>query len=183
MRKGFKKRYIRKSKYDKYKKLIFVCLFACSLLSVLGYSLYRETITRTLALSINRPTFTITLNEESATTSGTTTIYVKYGTGYYLDSNLSNQMTTSSNGIIVPKKTGYVFLGYYTATSGGGTQYIDKNGKLTSNASTTNFSSNGTLYAYWMEVKAENLSYDNTNTGVSCSEAQCMIDYLAGLLS
>ena len=94
-------------------------------------------------------TFTITLNNQSATSAGTTTIYEKYRTGYYLNSNNTNQMTTSANGIDVPTRTGYTFGGYYTETNGGGTQYIDANGKLTSSASVTNFSANGTLYAKW----------------------------------
>ena len=92
--------------------------------------------------------YTITLNNQSATTAGTTTIYEKYNTGYYTNSAATTQMTTSANGITVPKKTGYVFMGYYTETSDG-TQYIDANGKLTSSASATNFTANGTLYAQW----------------------------------
>jgi len=97
-------------------------------------------------------TYTVTLDNQNATTSGTTEIYEKYDTGYYLNSSATTQMTTSLNGITVPTRTGYVFGGYYTGTNGSGTQYIDSSGKLTSNASTTNFTSNGTLYAYWEET-------------------------------
>ena len=98
-------------------------------------------------------TFAITLNNQSATTPGTTTIYEKYNTGYYTNNTATTQMTTSANGITVPQRTGYTFGGYYTATNGGGTQYIDANGKLTSSASTTNFSAAGTLYAKWTPNK------------------------------
>ena len=35
-----------------------------------------------------------------------------------------------------------------------------------------------TLYAQWEKVMAVNVSYDNSKTGVNCSDAQCMIDYL-----
>ena len=93
-------------------------------------------------------TYTITLSNQEATTAGTTKIYEKYNTGYYIDSNLSNKMTTSANPITVPVRTGYTFDGYFT-TANGGTKYIDSNGKLTSSASATNFAGNGTLYAHW----------------------------------
>ena len=95
--------------------------------------------------------YTITLDNQSATTAGSTAIYEKYNTGYYKEQAATNKMTTSANGITVPAKTGYTFGGYYTETNGGGTQYIGANGKLTSSASATNFSSNGILYAKWTE--------------------------------
>ena len=95
--------------------------------------------------------FIITLNEQNPTTHGTTSIYEMYGVGYYLDSSAITQMTTSNNSITRPTKDGYMFLGYYTEPNGGGTRYIDPNGKISNLASTTNFSSNGTLYAYWGE--------------------------------
>ena len=79
---------------------------------------------------------------------GTEIIYEKYGTGYYKNSAATTQMTTSSNAITIPTREGYTFLGYFTTVSGG-TKYIDENGKLTSSASNTNFTSEGTLYAHW----------------------------------
>lgn len=48
-------------------------------------------------------------------------------------------------------------------------------------AFSSDFSIGGQLGVSKIEVKAENLSYDNTNSGVTCSDAQCMIDYLAGI--
>ena len=92
--------------------------------------------------------YTITLNNQNATSAGTTTIYEKYNTGYYTDSGCATQMSTSANGITVPTKTGYTFKGYYTAASGG-TQYIGTNGRITSSASATNFTANGNLFAQW----------------------------------
>ena len=94
-------------------------------------------------------TYTITLNNQSATTAGTTAIYEKYNTGYYLNSGATTKMTTSANPITKPEKTGHTFGGYFTGTNGSGTKYIDENGYLTSAASTTNFSAAGTLYAKW----------------------------------
>ena len=102
--------------------------------------------------------FTVTLNNQSATSAGSTAIYEKYNTGYYKESGCTNKMTTSANGITVPTKTNNTFGGYYTAANGGGTQYINASGKLTSNASTTYFNANGTLYAKWILD-----SYTNSN--------------------
>ena len=94
--------------------------------------------------------YTITLDNQSATTTGTGTIYEKYNDGFYLDSACTSQkMSTSANGISTPTKTNNVFGGYYTGPSGSGTKYIDENGKLTSSASSTNFTGAGTLYAKW----------------------------------
>ena len=98
-----------------------------------------------------QPVYTITLNNESATSAGTIKIFVRYATGYYREysnGTTSNQMTTSAHGISIPAKTNYKFLGYYTAASGG-TQYISAGGFLTSSASTTHFGAAGTLYAHW----------------------------------
>ena len=103
----------------------------------------------TLTANATANVYTITLDQQSATTNGTKTIYEKYATGYYKESACTNQITTSSNAISVPSRTGYTFGGFYTSKNGGGTQYIDANGKLTSSASNTNFSASGTLYAKW----------------------------------
>ena len=108
--------------------------------------------------SATASTFTITLDKQSGT-GGTSTIYETYGTKYSLTSG-GNAMTTSENPVTVPTRDMYEFQGYYTQANGEGTQYIDKNGHLTSNASTTNFTSNGTLYAYWTRPVFE-LALDN----------------------
>ena len=120
-------------------------------------------------------TYTITLNNQSATTAGTTTIYEKYNDGYYLNNSsgtVSNKMSTSANGITVPTKSGYTFGGYYTATNGGGTQFIDANGKLTSSASATQFSAAGTLYAKWSKVYniGDTVNYSTTLNGVTLDD-------------
>ena len=103
--------------------------------------------------------YAITLNKNGGDTQGTSTIYEKYNTGYYTNSGCTTKMTTSANPITIPTKTGYEFKGYYTASTGG-TQYINGTGKLTSSASTTNFTAAGTLWAQW-----EQFSYKNTRTG------------------
>ena len=104
---------------------------------------------KTLYAQYQNGTYQITLDDQNATTSATASIYEKYDMGYYLESGAVNQMTTSTNGIVVPQKDGYVFGGYYTSTNGQGVQYIDDTGKLTSNADASHFSDVGTLYAKW----------------------------------
>ena len=94
----------------------------------------------------------ITLNNQSATSAGTTKLYLNYNEGVYLDSALSKKMTTSANPITKPTRTGYTFGGYYTGTGGSGTQLINASGNITSAFTNTYFSSAGTLYAKWTAV-------------------------------
>ena len=114
------------------------------------------------------PQYTITLNNQSATSSGTSAIYERYGTGIYLDSAESKAMTTSSNPISKPSRVytinynanegtcstssniaTYTFGGYYTSTGGSGTQRITSSGYLASGFANTTYSANATLYAKW----------------------------------
>ena len=110
--------------------------------------------------------YTITLDNQSANTAGTTAIYEKYGTGYYTNAGATTEMTTSENAITIPTRDRYEFLGYYTQVNGGGTQYIDASGKLTSSASTTNFLARGTLYANWESSYAQYVDGKTFNTAI-----------------
>ena len=92
-------------------------------------------------------TYRVTLNNQSATTVGTT----------YVDATYN---TTTLTTITKPTKTNYTFGGYYTATGGGGTQIIDADGNwLASKTGYTDASKKSlvseakTLYAYWTEAK------------------------------
>ena len=96
--------------------------------------------------------YTITFDKQNGT-GGTNSIYEKYNTGYYTDSATTTAMTSSTS-INIPTRTGYTFDGYYTAANGG-TKYIDADGILTSNASTTQFADDGTLYAHWTKPVAD----------------------------
>lgn len=90
--------------------------------------------------------YTITLDNQSATSAGTAIYYEKYATGIYSDSTA----TTSITSITAPSKDGYRFGGYYTSTNGDGVQYIDSSGQIT--ATNTTFTKNTTLYALWIEA-------------------------------
>ena len=87
--------------------------------------------------------YAITLNNQSATSAGTTTIYEKYATGWYSNS----AATTSISSITIPTKTNYTFKGYYTSTGCSGTQRINASGTIT--AGNTTYTGTGTLYACW----------------------------------
>ncbi len=112
-------------------------------------------------------TYTVRLNKNAGTDTsgitGTTSIYEKYDTGYYLDSGLTKNMTTVANKIDIPTRTGYIFNGYYTATSGG-TQYINNQGYITSNVSNAYFKATGDLYASWTPITYKLDLYRNYTT-------------------
>ena len=87
--------------------------------------------------------YTITLNKQSGS-GGTSTIYLKYNTGWY-----SNSAATSSIvKVSVPTRAGFTFQGYYTGTNGSGTQVINSSGQIISGR-TTITTSNISLHAYW----------------------------------
>lgn len=99
--------------------------------------------------------YTITLNNQSATTGGTANIAVTFDA----TTNLSG-----TPAITVPEKTGYTFGGYYTATGGSGTQIIDEDGNVNASASDASYTytsatkqwkyaNNIELYAKWTAKK------------------------------
>ena len=96
--------------------------------------------------------YKITLDNNGATTVGTTGIYENYNVGFYLDSGLTKKMTTSANAIKVPTKTGYVFRGYFTSK---GHQAITASGKINQNFKKTYFNEDGTLIARWASADKE----------------------------
>ncbi|MFQ6702665.1 MAG: hypothetical protein ACLRFO_00475, partial [Alphaproteobacteria bacterium] len=105
---------------------------------------------------------TITLNNKNATTNGTSQIYATYGTNVYLDSARTKVMTTSANGITIPKRQ-YVIT--YNPNNGsvprssdtiiytfnGYTPNIGSNGKITSTGITNakGLTVNTTWQASW----------------------------------
>ena len=87
--------------------------------------------------------YEIYLDNQGANDSGTDKIYVKYDTGWYNAAEASDVLTQ----IIIPKKDGYLFKGYYTAKKSG-TQVINDSGTIL-NDKTTLFSNDSILYAHW----------------------------------
>ena len=100
-------------------------------------------------------TYTITLNNQSATTAGTSKVWYQYNTTktingvtcyYYTNDNLTTCLSDGYK-INVPTKTGYAFGGYYTSTNGSGIQYVNNSGTFINNIYQT--TGNKTLYATW----------------------------------
>ena len=111
------------------------------------------------------------------TTSPTTTNIVTY-------TKNGNTVTAYADGVKYreykkPIRDGYRFDGWSTSKTATTPTYTDEDAAKAIVQTT----GSATLYAVWTRVWAENLSYDNTNTGVNCSDAQCMLDYLATRLT
>ena len=125
------------------------------------------------------PIYPITLDNQGADSNkgGTSMIYEKYGMGIYKDSTAKTTlMTTSSNGITNPTRTGYTFLGYYTASNGGGVNLIGANSYITSNFTNKYFNKASTLYAKWsinkynLTINPNGGTYNNSTSTVNVSQ-------------
>ena len=114
---------------------------------VLSTTNVTQTKDHTLTAKWQSNTYTITLNNNGATTAGTGTIYEKYDTNICLDSNCTTVMSTAENPITVPTRTDYIFDGYYDST----TQMIDANGYVTAAFANNKYASNKTLVAKWLD--------------------------------
>ena len=102
----------------------------------------------TLTANWSAKTYTVTLNNQSATTAGTTSLTATY------DSNLPK--------ITIPKRTEYIFEGYYTSTNGYyDTKYINADG---TSARKWDLDHNTTLYAKWKN-EYTNINFDFYGSG------------------
>nr|MCR5635912.1 InlB B-repeat-containing protein [Clostridiales bacterium] len=100
--------------------------------------------------------YQVTLNNQGATTAGTTAYWYRYETHdgsiyYYEDSSCTTPLNTNGTTITVPTKTGYTFGGYWTNSDGTGTQYVDASGALCNNIYRS-VADNSTLYAKWTAI-------------------------------
>ena len=128
-------------------------------------------------------TYTVTLDNQNATTAGTTRYYYLYNTVrnvtyngttynnmcYYADLACTNPY--ASNKISIPTKTGYTFEGYYTGINGTGTMYVNSSGTFVNNLYKS-VANNITLYAKWT-VKTYNVkvvSSGHPSHGVKSSD-------------
>ena len=115
----------------------------------------------TLYAKWNPNTITVTLNNQSATSPGTSKVYYKYNINkYYSNSATSAQITS----IVKPSKNGYIFDGYTTGTNGAGTKFISNAGVFIGNLYKQ--ASNITLYASWKPAACTNCTVTfNANGG------------------
>ena len=123
----------------------------------------------TLTANFAAATYSVTLDNQDATSAGTT----------YVDATYK---TTTLTTIIKPTKTNYTFGGYYTATGGGGIQIIDANGNwlasksgFTDGSKKSIITENKILYAKWTETKyAVTVAVDDASHAagnIDCSAA------------
>ena len=139
-----------------------------------------EEETLTLEVQWNPETYTITLNNMGAETTGTDKIYLMYGIGYS-ESNPTDKNFDKLNTITIPTKKGYIFGGYYTNADVekvevlGENQYIDIDGKLNyiigeSVSINLAFKGDVILYAKWIPevytITLNNVDANNFGTTV-----------------
>lgn len=99
--------------------------------------------------------YMLILDDQNAVSSGTPYIYEKYDHGWYgnitYGSDFAGRYTDGSGSItnvIIPKKTGMKFNGYFSKKNGEGIKYIDENGNIV--ASNNAFADDSKyVYAYW----------------------------------
>ena len=99
--------------------------------------------------------YMLMLDDQYATSDGTPYIYEKYDYGWCSNKTYGSDFAgryadgcDSISNVIVPKKIGMKFNGYFTEKDGKGTKYIDENGNIV--ASNNAFDDNGKyVYAYW----------------------------------
>ena len=108
--------------------------------------------------------YDITLDNQSATKSGTTHIYEKYSVGFYSNSEATS---TFSNGKIdIPQKDNYIFDGYWTEQNDYKTSHGEEiiNADGTINDVNTKFAANSTIFAKWVpkdyKIKLDNQGAD-----------------------
>ena len=110
------------------------------------------TANATVTANFNRTgqSYTIALDNQSATTAGQASVTATYG---------SAMPSIAAN---LPAKTSYDFYGYFTSTAGGGTKYYTSAGASAANST---FTAASTLYAAW-QCKSPTISFSNdaTNT-------------------
>ena len=90
--------------------------------------------------------YTVTLDNQSATSAGTESVYVTFDA----NTNLTDKITC-------PATTGYMFAGYYTDSDGSGTKLIAASGEwiasvsdYTDGSKNWKYAGDITLYAYWI---------------------------------
>ncbi len=114
-----------------------------------GASNYTTSSNVTLYAICTANTYKVTLNNQSATSAGTSTVNATYG------KNISNITVPSKSYKVTfvydstkteEKTVSYKFGGYYTQVNGSGTQFINANG---AGSKAYNLTSDTTLYAKW----------------------------------
>ncbi len=113
---------------------------------------FRPTAAATIQANFTPKTTTITLNNQDATTPGSTSVTATYD--------------AAMPAITLPTKTGYTFGGYWGSPGGSGPQYYNADGSSTQNWNNEN--STYTLFAKWT-AKTTTITLDQTGAASSGS--------------
>lgn len=107
--------------------------------------------------------YDITLDNQNATSAGSTHIYEKYSVGFYGTSACSSKISK----ITLPKKNNYIFDGYWTEQNdwktSKGEQIIQADGTIKD--VNTKFTENTTLFAKWIPVDYK-INLDNQGADI-----------------
>ncbi|MDO5329270.1 MAG: hypothetical protein Q4E88_04140, partial [Coriobacteriia bacterium] len=129
-----------------------------------GFTLYDFTSDMTLDASWQNGIYTLELNSDGAEDPGQLAFYEKRTVGFFHNIECS----TPFDGITLPKKAGYEFLGYFTKEGDDyKKQILRSDGKLVEGITSTEFDTDTVLYAKW-EAKIFKITLDdNPGTGGS----------------
>lgn len=119
-----------------------------------------------------KPQYTVTLDNQSATTPGAASVTVTYGS----KTNIASGSPVAPVNITMPTKTGYTFGGYFTDRNGAGTKLIDEAGHFIANVNgytdanyTWKKASNVTLYAKWTPDAQATYTVTVNDEAVGCA--------------
>lgn len=113
---------------------------------------FRPTAAATIKANFTPKQTTVTLNDQGATTPGSTSVTATYG--------------AAMPEITLPEKTGYTFGGYFGAPGGGGPKYYNADGSSAQNWNQTE--ATYTLRAYWIpNTYTVNLDLDEDHKGTT----------------
>ncbi|MDO5328630.1 MAG: hypothetical protein Q4E88_00785, partial [Coriobacteriia bacterium] len=122
-----------------------------------GFTLYDFTSDMTLDASWQNGIYTLELNSDGAEDPGQLAFYEKRTVGFFHNIECS----TPFDGITLPKKAGYEFLGYFTKEGDDyKKQILASNGKLIEGISPSEFDTDTVLYAKW-EAKVFKLTLND----------------------
>lgn len=110
--------------------------------------------------------FDISLDNQGATSAGSTHIYEEYSVGFY-DTSACSAGSSKMSKITLPKKDNYTFDGYWTEQntwkSSKGEQIVQADGTV--NDVNTRFTENSTIYAKWIPVDYK-INLDNQGADI-----------------
>lgn len=109
--------------------------------------------------------YTVTLDNQAATTAGSTSITVTYG--------------SAMPSITLPVRTGYTFGGYYASANGSGAQYYAASG---ASARAYDLTTATTLYAKWI-ANTYTITYNANGGTASASTQEVTFDSAYGTLA